>query len=851
MGTRPCATKCLRLSMIITLLTASALPLLPGAGAGVGDATETRPQEGNSGELVNVSPGHKEVRVAPPSVPVDRAAQPRSPRAIVTRGSIQSVQVNVDFQQNNIVGDAANEPTLAVDPTNPNNIVIGWRQFDSIASDHRQAGMAYSHDGGATWTFPGSLDPGQFRSDPVLATDLLGTFYYYSISSVTTGEYFVSTDKGVNWTGPISSPAGDKNWQIIDATGGQGDGNIYPIWNSQFTCCDPGTDFSRSTNGTVSFDGPYVLPQHPKWGTDDVGPNGELYIVGATLDQSGHLLLRSDNAENALAVPTFSLATSIDLGGTTGSGGSPNPGGLLGQVWVAADRSNGPTRGNVYVLGSVSPSGSDPLDVHIIRSEDRGQTWSSPLRVNDDPADNGAYQWFGTMSVAPDGRIDVAWNDTRAGQATISELYYAYSTDAGATFSAGLPVSPSFDSTVGHPQQNKIGDYYHMISSTADAALAYSATFNGEQDVYFVRLGDCNTNGAHDSTDVSGGSSDDVNANGIPDECEPDCNGNGVPDEIDLSSGTSDDCNGNQVPDECDVVNGTSNDCDGNTLLDECEVDYDLESNQGFTVGADDDTATTGVWVRVDPVGTLAQPENDHTLGAGTDCYVTGQGVPGGGLGDNDVDGGKTTLYSLTLDLTAMSEPWIGYWRWYSNDTGGAANEDTFVVDISNDGGDSWANVEIVGPAGPGTSGGWYFHIFRVSDELPPTSNVVLRFVASDLNEGSLIEAAIDDLVVIDCGDCELPIPGEVEGLLLGRTGHIANLTWDAEPNAATYAVYRGTLSDASDLMCIEYDVLGTSTDDSGFGPFPGQVRFYVTTADNCAGESVLGFDRTPSIPCP
>ena len=52
---------------------------------------------------------------------------------------------------------------------------------------------------------------------------------------------------------------------------------------------------------------------------------------------------------------------------------------------------------------------------------------------------------------------------------------YAYSTDAGATFSAGLPVSPSFDSTIGHPQQNKIGDYYHMISSTADAALAYSA----------------------------------------------------------------------------------------------------------------------------------------------------------------------------------------------------------------------------------------------------------------------------------------------------------------------------------------------------------------------------------------
>jgi len=601
----------------------------------------------------------------------------------------------------------------------------------------------------------------------------------------------------------------------------------------------------------VSFDGPYVLPQHPKWGTNDVGPDGELYIVGATLDQSGHLLLRSDNAENALSTPAFSLATNINLGGTTGSGGPPNPGGLVGQVWVAVDRSNGPTRGNVYVLGSVDPGGSDPLDVHIIRSEDGGQSWSAPLRVNDDSPGNGAYQWFGTMSVAPDGRIDVVWNDTRNGQATISELYYAYSTDAGATFSAGLPVSPPFDSTVGHPQQNKIGDYYHMISDTADAVLAYSATFNDEQDVYFVRLGDCNVNGVHDSIDVSGGSSDDVNADGVPDECEPDCNANGVPDEVDVSSGASDDCNGNQVPDECDAAEGTSDDCDGNTVLDECDVDYDLESDQGFAVGAADDTATTGVWVRVDPVGTQAQPESDHTPGAGTDCYVTGQGVVGGGLGDNDVDGGKTTLYSTTLDLAGMTEPWIGYWRWYSNDTGGAPNDDTLVVDISNDGGENWANVEIVGPSGPGTSGGWYYHSFRVADAATPTSNVVLRFVAADLNEGSVVEAAIDDLVAVDCADCELPIPGEVDGLLLGRTGNVANLTWNAEPDAVAYTVYRGTQSDASNLACYLTELLSPGASDDGLLPFPGRIRLFVTTAVSCAGESVLGFDRTPSAPCP
>jgi hypothetical protein len=207
---------------------------------------------------------------------------------------------------------------------------------------------------------------------------------------------------------------------------------------------------------------------------------------------------------------------------------------------------------------------------------------------------NGAYQWFGTMSVAPGGRIDVVWNDTRNGQATISELYYAYSTDAGVTFSDGLPVSPPFDSTVGHPQQNKIGDYYHMVSDAGGASLAYSATFNGEQDVYFVRLGDCNSNGVHDSIDVSGGSSDDINDNDVPDECEPDCNTNDIPDDIDISSGASDDCNGNEVPDECDIAQGNSNDCDSNFLLDECDVDFVTSPAKGSPVGGSETTTSTG-----------------------------------------------------------------------------------------------------------------------------------------------------------------------------------------------------------------------------------------------------------------
>jgi hypothetical protein len=55
------------------------------------------------------------------------------------------------------------------------------------------------------------------------------------------------------------------------------------------------------------------------------------------------------------------------------------------------------------------------------------------------------------------------------------------------TWSANERLSNSFNPHLGWPQQNKMGDYFHMISDDAGFRLAWAGTFNGEQDVYYGR----------------------------------------------------------------------------------------------------------------------------------------------------------------------------------------------------------------------------------------------------------------------------------------------------------------------------------------------------------------------------
>ena len=455
----------------------------------------------------------------PPGIPA--GPLPGAPRSEPVRfRQYTAHQVNVSVTGANIHGDAANEPSIAVDPLEPNKMAIGWRQFDTVSSNFRQAGYAFTTDGGRTWFFFGSLTPGIFRSDPVLASDRNGVFYYSSLTNNFLVDIFRSTNGGASWSLPVPAFGGDKQWFTIDRTDGMGSGHIYQAWSTTGSCCGNNI-FTRSTNGGQSFQTPVTIPNTPVWGTLDVAPDGTLYVAGSDFGDTFYVA-RSTNAQNPIQTPTFQTVT-VDLGGSLGFSTGPNPVGLLGQVWIAVDPSSGPRNGWIYVLASIDPAGTDPLDVHFTRSTNGGVTWSPWVRVNDDVPGSNFWQWFGTMSVAPNGRIDAVWNDTRdTGTVNVSALYYSYSTDGGFTWSANERVSEFWDSYIGWPQQQKIGDYYHMVSDAVGASLAWAATFNNEQDVYYTRIGDydCNVNTIPDTLDIQNGTSTDVNGNGIPDECE-------------------------------------------------------------------------------------------------------------------------------------------------------------------------------------------------------------------------------------------------------------------------------------------------------------------------------------------
>ena len=201
--------------------------------------------------------------------------------------------------------------------------------------------------------------------------------------------------------------------------------------------------------------------------------------------------------------------------------------------------------------------------------------------------------------------------------------------------------------------------------------------------------------------------------------------------------------------------------------------DFDNEWGD-WVLGDPTDNATTGEWIIDEPTpsfsdnGVMVQTDMDVTEGNnGIACAITGNGSQGGGIGENDVDGGKTTLYTPVFDLTQYDDPAVTYYRYYTNSPPSGANPgaDYWQVEITSDG-TNWQYFENTLTSDMR----WRRVAFRVADHVPVTSTFQMRFVASDslrpgqeLDGGSLIEAAVDELYIWQPGEGNSV--GEFEGI--------------------------------------------------------------------------------------
>ena len=193
---------------------------------------------------------------------------------------------------------------------------------------------------------------------------------------------------------------------------------------------------------------------------------------------------------------------------------------------------------------------------------------------------------------------------------------------------------------------------------------------------------------------------------------------------------------------------------------------HDCDNNEDWgtwQTGVAGDNATTGIWLLEIPIpsttvdvapGTIVQT-GDQVTPAGEYCFFTGNGTIGGGIGENDVDAGRTTLQSTTIDLSSFTNPVISYYRWYTNSPPGGANPgaDYWQVRMSNNNGSTWTYVENTKTSDMR----WRRNAFHVSDYMTPTAQMKLQFIASDslrptvnLNGGSLVEGALDDFIVYE-----------------------------------------------------------------------------------------------------
>ncbi|MER5915597.1 sialidase family protein [Streptomyces sp. NPDC001982] len=428
-----------------------------------------------------------------------------------------------------------NEPTVAVNPVDSRYLIAGSndeqrqppcgpgpvRGTDAAPSDCSffpgvgTSGVYTSSDGGATWNNRGLLDD-QLSwknsdlisdGDPVISYGPRpgpdGTFsykngvraYYSSLASYKPGrspyppnkapELLVvahSDDNGKTWSAPTVATVkdnpndfNDKEWVTVDASPTSPFfGRVYLTW-TEFRAAGQAEPVmvSVSTDGGATFSSPKQLSPAGNNGTGNgrqgsmptVGPDGTVYAAWEEASQQLVSVSRDGGKTWARPVAAGPVADIQD----------PIPGANFRTdsfLSIAAD----PRPGSTSVWAAWVNRTAGGGRVVVVRSSDRGATWSVPVTVSTTAE---GYAFFQGLDVAPNGRVDVAYQALVAknpatygtGNAAVGAWYTGK--PEGGTWSKPVKISRASTDPAASAQNNLarqfMGDY-NTLASTADKA---------------------------------------------------------------------------------------------------------------------------------------------------------------------------------------------------------------------------------------------------------------------------------------------------------------------------------------------------------------------------------------------
>ncbi|MCB9290192.1 MAG: glycosyl hydrolase [Lewinellaceae bacterium] len=349
--------------------------------------------------------------------------------------------------------NAPNEPAICINPKNTQEMVAGANLNN----------VYYSHDGGVSWTKTPVSCPWGIWGDPVIGVDTSGAFYYLHLSNPPSGNWIdriiaqKSTDGGVTWSagsymGLNGAKAQDKHWIAVDRQTNA----LYVTWTQfdNYGSTSPADSsvilFSRSTDAGETWSPALRISQLAGDCIDDdnttegavpcIGPNGEIYTAWSNRDKLW-FDRSTDKGENWLAEDIFVAdqpgGWAYDIAGIYRANGLPV---------TACDLSGGPHHGAIYVNWSDQRNGAGDTDIWLAKSNDGGNTWSEPRRVNDDGP--GKQQFFTWMTVDQvTGWLWFTFYDRRHYPDNRTDVYMALSQDGGETFTnfkvSESPFSPT------------------------------------------------------------------------------------------------------------------------------------------------------------------------------------------------------------------------------------------------------------------------------------------------------------------------------------------------------------------------------------------------------------------------